>query len=64
MKGQKAGPVLEVSSASDLDDDQPASASSAKMANESKNASATDKAAGATGNPATPNEQDAAAVGE
>ena len=56
MKEQKAGPVLEVSSASDLDDDQPASASSAKMANESKNASATDKAAGATGNPATPNE--------
>ena len=61
MKAQKAaGPVLEVSSASDLDDDQTASASSVKMANESKNASA----AGATDNPATPNEQDAAAVGE
>ena len=49
-KWQKAGPVLEVSSNSELDDDQNFSATSARMNIGSKNASTAENATDGTGN--------------
>ena len=48
-KWQKAGPVLEVSSNSELDDDQNFSATSARMNIGSKNASTAENATDGTG---------------